>query len=398
MRAIESAGPAWVSRNRELVDLAVAQFQATGQWPQIRELQRQLDRQGLDCDVAAAACSMPLLTGGTCASPAPELAIPLWLLRFADTGQQLAQVALIIIKRAVMLYLSPDLAPHLRSDDPAILQQAAWPELVLRAGDLVGASQPTPFASGTSDEGGWDYTLHEEFTSRLKGVRTLDDYVRCQAQWLKNSANGQSQGTQLAAAGPGRNSAGESDRSQSSWPKVIIAGAFALAAGILGPATAIWISHDGTGAPPAVLQHSPAPESAAGIPIDPHVQLSRANLCSWRLATHPMPLASARPVRVRIDDRCNYPEDPNPATDSPTGVFSIAAQKLSAQVASIRDGQLVTLRCYVTNGMLVSDAAGNRSRIWLGLVSPHGLMPDVDVGGGYSIAQLGKLGLSRCSG
>ena len=109
-----------------------------------------------------------------------------------------------------------------------------------------------------------------------------------------------------------------------------------------------------------------------------------------------MPLASVSPVRVRIDDRCNFPKDPNPVTDSPTGVYGVAAQSLSAQVGSIRDGQLVTIRCYVLNGEAVSDAVGNLSRIWLGLVSPRGLIPDVNIGGGYSEAQLNKLGLPRC--
>jgi hypothetical protein len=395
MRAVDSAGSAWVSQNRELVDRAVLQFQATGEWPLIREFQRQLDRQGLDSNVEAAASSMPSLVGGASAPPLTRLAIPLWLMRFVDTARPLTQMAMIIVKRAVALYLSPDQSPRLRSDDPAICQQAPWPDLVLRAGDLVRVSQPTPFASGTRGEDGWNYALDEGFTSRLKDVETLDDYVKCQAEWLKNSAGGHTKVPATPTNSRPPNTAA-TERSASAWLKVLIAGIFVLAAAALGPLTATWISHNGSAAHQSVPGHSPSLEHVAGILINPHVVLTKANFCSWRFATHPMPLASARPVRVRIDDRCNLPKDPNPATDSPTDVYSVANQSPNTQVGSIKDGQIVTIRCYVLDGTGVSDAVGDVSHIWLGLVSPHGLIPDVNVGGGYSEAQLRRLGVPRC--
>ena len=129
------------------------------------------------------------------------------------------------------------------------------------------------------------------------------------------------------------------------------------------------------------------------------VTLAR-QLCSWRLATHPMPLASARPIQVRIDDRCNFPEGPRSYDGLANRGLQGTAQSPSAQVGfepprSFRrlwDGQLVTVRCYVPDGQAASDAVGNVSCIWLVLASPHGLIPDVDVGGGYSQAQLKKLG------
>ncbi|MEO6502088.1 MAG: TIR domain-containing protein [Jatrophihabitantaceae bacterium] len=124
--------------------------------------------------------------------------------------------------------------------------------------------------------------------------------------------------------------------------------------------------------------------------------LTQANFCSWRLGSHPMPLISQSPVKLRIDNRCNFPQDPNPKTDKPTGVYSTANQDSSNFVDRIPDGYLITVRCYIPDGEEVSDAVGNKSRIWLGIVSPAGLIPNVAVGGGYTEQQLTSFGLREC--
>lgn len=123
--------------------------------------------------------------------------------------------------------------------------------------------------------------------------------------------------------------------------------------------------------------------------------LSPATFCTWRLGRHHVPLTSQTPVRLKIDDRCNVPKDPNPHTDQPTGVYNVALQEPQDHVGEIRDGQEITLRCF-TEGQAVSDAVGNSSNLWLGIVVPKGLMPDVDVGGGFTKNQLIQLHLPPC--
>jgi hypothetical protein len=135
-----------------------------------------------------------------------------------------------------------------------------------------------------------------------------------------------------------------------------------------------------------------------GIHVARHLTLNAANFCSWRLGSRPTPLASISPVRIRIDGRCNYPEDPNPRTDGPTGVYSNAYQDPSYAVARLRDGTILRLDCFA-RGQEVSDASGNQTSIWLGVTLPagaRGYVPDVNAGN-YSALQLKQLGIRPCT-
>jgi hypothetical protein len=100
-------------------------------------------------------------------------------------------------------------------------------------------------------------------------------------------------------------------------------------------------------------------------------------------------------VRVWIDDRCNYPANANPQTDRPTGVYS-SPSKTTQPSAYVRDGQVVRLLCYQTGGEVISNGTHGSSDIWLKLASPAGLIPDVNIGGGFSITELRMLRLPAC--
>ncbi len=123
--------------------------------------------------------------------------------------------------------------------------------------------------------------------------------------------------------------------------------------------------------------------------------LNTTTLCIWRLGVKPSPLVTTRPVRLRIDDRCNAPLHANPAVDAATTVYS-AASRNSPEVGQISDGYLITIRCYEPNGAVTNDAVGNTSSIWLGIEMPRGLIPDVNIGGGYTESQLASFGLGPC--
>lgn len=150
--------------------------------------------------------------------------------------------------------------------------------------------------------------------------------------------------------------------------------------------------------PSTTHSSSPTPRPLPpGISVAPHLPLNGSNMCAWRLGTSPMPLKSLKPLRIRIDGRCNYPEDANPKTDSPTGVYSVTDQIQDDTVAALRDGTVMTLRCF-SYGQFVSDAIGNATTLWLGVTTGSGVrgyVPDVNAGN-YSTKQLKELGLHEC--
>jgi hypothetical protein len=192
----------------------------------------------------------------------------------------------------------------------------------------------------------------------------------------------------------------------------VIGGFFVLGAALIGGFFALLVAPStASPLPSASTTQSPHPtvlpsESSVGngvvippgISIAPGLRLNSQNFCSWRFGTHPIPLAVLDPPRVRIDDRCNYPQDPDPTTDHPTGVYSTPSQESGAPIDRIPDGTEVSLMCY-TQGQEISDAVGDSSVLWLGVELSnglHGYIPDVNIGGGYSQQQLGELKLSEC--
>lgn len=186
---------------------------------------------------------------------------------------------------------------------------------------------------------------------------------------------------------------------------VVIAAIVALA-GNSGPSSSL--SASGTSAtkagaqPPVRAPENPTGRATLPLPVglrvDPNLSLNSRNFCSWMLGTRPMPLSGLNPAKVRIDDRCNNPSDPNPNTDSSTGIYSRAHQNPAYEVTKIQDGTEITLEC-ITSGQNIADAIGNSSEIWIGIQTPDGssgLIPDVNIGGGYTQQQLDGLGLGQC--
>jgi hypothetical protein len=156
--------------------------------------------------------------------------------------------------------------------------------------------------------------------------------------------------------------------------------------------------------PTASSTGSPGPSPTATLPVPTHIRVSPnltldiGNFCSWRLGSHPVPLKSISPLRIRVDGRCNYPTDPSPQTDGPSGVYSSADQTSENAVARVNDGTVVRLTCF-THGQAVSDSKGNRTDIWLGIrlrSGMDGLIPDVNAGY-YSSNELKELGVHHCT-
>lgn len=151
--------------------------------------------------------------------------------------------------------------------------------------------------------------------------------------------------------------------------------------------------------PASGVPTSNSPTLQVFLPVAQNVQLSQATFCSWQLGHNPLPLASKMPPRARVDARCLYPTEPDPAKDSGAAVYSVPSNNDSSKsLGRLPDGSVVTLRCFVPNGDRVSDDSQpqNSSTIWVRITRWTGYLPDVELGGGYSLEQLRALGLNRC--
>lgn len=149
----------------------------------------------------------------------------------------------------------------------------------------------------------------------------------------------------------------------------------------------------------------PAPDPvttiAPNLLVNRNVPLDASTLCTWRLGEHPMPLSNQQPPKVKIDDRCNYPQNPDPKMDSPTGIYK-GTQQIHEQLATaVPDGTELTIECYYPDGQKVSDGVGNASNTWLHVTGEYngqftGNIPNVNVGGGYSDVQLYAMQVPPC--
>lgn len=415
---LDRVGKAWVATHRQLAELAVGAFLGTGSWPDVKSLQRRLDRSGDQPpeDVIRALQDMPTLGGQRPALEPARVELPLWLLRLIPSAGPLVQMCLAVAKRTVALYEAGDEGDILLSNDDPVLQRAEnWPGLLQRAATVVYDSRPSPFSGGNRNEedGTWSYVVDDAFVRRLRSTGSIDDYVEQQFNMLRHSRD---------SIGPIKirtngDAPHEGNSANHERGREHLSGMYAIAAAVIGAATLVFLTvhfvhNDGSNDSSSRSAATSTPSSSSmvkrpatapghigaiqGITVASHrLKLDRANFCSWRLGTNPVPVLSTRPVRLVLDDRCNFPQDPNPATDGPTSVYS-AATKSSTRVGEVHDGQVVTLRCYQTGGDEVPDAVNNKSTVWLGLVAPVGLIPNVNVGGGYTVRQLQALKLPTC--
>ena len=118
------------------------------------------------------------------------------------------------------------------------------------------------------------------------------------------------------------------------------------------------------------------------------VQLSRDTFGKWNVHT-PEPIAGEHlkgkhPYLLVVDDgRFNAPQDPDPNTDDPTGLYPVPTQQ-SDSVTAVPDGTVLKAIGWTNKGQPVSDAhGGNGSPIWEKVVGHDGStvwVPWVNVG------------------
>ncbi|MEO9322269.1 hypothetical protein ABFT23_02180 [Nocardioides sp. C4-1] len=145
--------------------------------------------------------------------------------------------------------------------------------------------------------------------------------------------------------------------------------------------------------------NGPSPDATEGVSVDEDLTLDDSNFCVWQLGTHPAPLVSRDPLLLRVDARCNDPAEPDPLLDVGASVFSEASNaNPDLAVGRVKDNVAVVPVCFVADGDRVTDASTppNSSPIWVKIDKPVGFVPNVNLGGGYTLAQLTELGLREC--
>lgn len=100
------------------------------------------------------------------------------------------------------------------------------------------------------------------------------------------------------------------------------------------------------------------------------VQLSYDTFGKWN-PKHPEPvyannLKDSPPALLVVDDgRYNFPKDPDPNTDQPTGLYLHPIQEPGQAVAKVPDGTVLKAVAWTDKGQTVSDASGQPgSPIW----------------------------------
>lgn len=284
-----------------------------------------------------------------------------------------------LIGRVAALYLSEAELPSLKSSDPAV-EAKADPLLARRAVDVVRQSQPQPLGSGNTGESYWSYEIDGQVARELTETLTIDEYVHRQIQICEGQIT--AQGTRTM----------RSRLARIVHDPVHKAGIYALVAALIGGGFLIYTtrpsSHSDESGTSSGSPNTSASSGAAQSNVDSS-WLNSSNLCSWRLGTNHVPVVSNNPLQLRIDDRCNDPKQADPKKDTPTSVYASSSRD-SGKVGEIADGYLITVRCYDSQGDDTSDAIGNQSSIWLGIDAPHGFIPNVDIGGGFTAPNSGR--------
>ena len=178
----------WVAGYGPLVEQALEIFLATGDWPGIDALQRDLDREIRPIiDVREALRLMPRLQGEMRLIEPTHVQLPLRLLRFVTSADYLLQLCFVIVQRALTTYQSDAEPAVVSSDDLQLVREANGNlSLLMRAAQLVADNWPDPLGSGSRGEGTWHYAVNGPIARNLLGIETIGDYFDRQAVILSD--------------------------------------------------------------------------------------------------------------------------------------------------------------------------------------------------------------------
>ena len=169
---------AWVDRFRPGLELALAQFLASAEWPERERFRRRLIQRGLDqLSLDELLREMPRSSWHARQVPPDRVVLSLQVLRELPEAADLLDVCVAVIQRAYALYISEDDDdPVLHSDDP-LLAAASHGDarLLLCAREVLTQHPPDPLGGGTSgtDSTEWTRALNEAAMPAFKNTTTL---------------------------------------------------------------------------------------------------------------------------------------------------------------------------------------------------------------------------------
>jgi hypothetical protein len=171
----------WVEAHRQVLEQVLQHFLRTAEWPDIRELQRELDRSGVDAEVEDIASSKPTSIGITGTFGPSELTLQIRHLMHMPNASSLVTVCMNAVKLAEERYLDFDEQPRITSDDSiTAFPSDASGGLRLRAFKILTIDRPSPFGGSSRRDGDWSLEVDSRSARKFRDIRTAAAFVERQ--------------------------------------------------------------------------------------------------------------------------------------------------------------------------------------------------------------------------
>jgi hypothetical protein len=173
------------------LQLALAEFLASAEWPERERFRRTLVQRDLDhLRLDQLIQGMPTSSWESRQFPPDRIVLSLQVLQEMPEAHGLLDVCLAAIQRGYALYRSEDQDdPALRSDDPVLVAAAgADARLLLCAREVLGQHPPSPLGGGTSGTQATDWTrlLNEAVIADFKDIASIGGYLVAQEHIIGN--------------------------------------------------------------------------------------------------------------------------------------------------------------------------------------------------------------------
>ena len=171
----------WADRHRDLLELVVKRLVASGQWPPIGELTRDLAREGRAVPLSMIFHGMPKTLGFVESQPR-RIVLLLFGLRLTDAGEPLLSGFAAVLRTAVERFQGDGEPPVMTRDDlpardsPDGTYRRALSEILLREAPFLGSG-----TGGPDDD--WSREVTEDVV-RYWDATSAEDYLQVRAREL----------------------------------------------------------------------------------------------------------------------------------------------------------------------------------------------------------------------
>ena len=172
---------------RPAVDLALDEFLATGEWPDLERFRRKLAQRDLnDLNPEEMLRYMPRPSWERNTAAPDRIILSLQALQGLPEAEALLGVCLAMVQKAYELYISDtDGVDQLCSGDPALLSAAGGNAgLLLHARRVLEQHPPSPLGGGETgpEPTTWSRWLHQAVMPAFRDITTIQDYLNAQTK------------------------------------------------------------------------------------------------------------------------------------------------------------------------------------------------------------------------